>query len=515
MGAAEQKQPAKGQGQRAMIAIIAVIIIIIVIIGLIYLNGKASTVVTTTKNVTQTNHTPGKPYTTNGTTNGTITNTTTPPPPSNATVTPPANHTNQTTTIINGGVFPEAMVFNPSNGYLYIESSGLPDNYNNVSSLLSIFNGTGYVTGILTQPALAQYGTFNHGLVYDEFNGNMFLVSNERTYIINGANLTWTYPLGFGTLLQNYGLIAPVAVDQADGDVYISDMLNGSLYIINGSNATANVTTVQLASPGVPYYDPSDKYVYVPEFGNIYAQNVSQGAAPGTVAVFDGTSQVATISAAANVSQFTYDPVNGDEYALSTTSGEVTIISGTSAVGSFTPSSVTYQGPNVTAEERMVFNPGDGKLYLAYNLPATPTSYVSGVDIISSPTSVRTFATPMQIENISNTSSSYVYLAAGNVTHSTLYLLQNGSAATTFSFGGSISGQLYNPSNKYLYTEVDYGTYSKLLATTGSTIADNDLITGSLGEMGVDPQNGYLYILQNQNITIINGTKVVASTSIE
>jgi DNA-binding beta-propeller fold protein YncE len=256
------------------------------------------------------------------------------------------------------GLDPAFGVFDPANGLIYFTNEqGFEDIDGQITPLLesnvTVIQGD---RGVASIPV----GAYPQGIAYDPMNEEVY-VSNTidaTVDIINGTTVTHVIKN-----VTRYGATC-IAYDPSDQSIYVpvvgnhtGKLLNqsGAVAIIQGEKVVATVPTG--GSPaGCAIYDPQDGDVYVGTCGG-----------NDTVPVINGTKVVAKIRlTTARAGILAYDSANGDVYAAP--SGAcldeygpnyyyVALIRGTTVIANITISS----GINPMG---LLFDPGSGYMYL-------------------------------------------------------------------------------------------------------------------------------------------------------
>ena len=125
------------------------------------------------------------------------------------------------------GAAPGTPLWDGQNGYVYVPNAN--------SDNVSVINGTTVITSIVVgvnpQPAL-----------YDATNGYVY-VANEDGIVsaIQGTTLVATIPVSN----PSYGWALGMDYDRGSGYLYLPDLYNGSLVIINGTQIVSRVSLPQ------------------------------------------------------------------------------------------------------------------------------------------------------------------------------------------------------------------------------------------------------------------------------
>jgi hypothetical protein len=228
------------------------------------------------------------------------------------------------------GAGPAATVYDPLNGWMYVENS----RSNNITVFSDGPNGTYNRTSI-------NAGSFPEAGIFDSSNGWIYVVNeySNNTTIVNSTKVVTTLSLGF--------MPECIAFDPATGLVYIggnSPTNNGTIAIYNGTRLDA---TLYFVEPPIPiYYDPVNGYMYA--LTNDQSDN-------GIVYVLNGSLLVATLSVGLLAGSGAVDTINGEFYVSAWESALVSVINGSRVVGHINVSG----GP-----DSMAFDSANGEIYV-------------------------------------------------------------------------------------------------------------------------------------------------------
>jgi YVTN family beta-propeller protein len=301
------------------------------------------------------------------------------------------------------GAGPEAEVYDPADGYVYVTAPG-PLYGNN----LAVIDGA-------TLLGIVPVGFGPMSIVYDAADGSVYVVSlySNQVNVVNGTTVVANVTLSLPCIV--YGLPTFEAYDPGDADVYVAasgcpvqhrgpaqlvvlhgtsiigyvplpsmpggpttyDASDGSLVVAAGGElfyvqGTSVVSTLLLGLPkynGVTdmSYNPSNGYLYVAESTN-------------TVAVLDGTTFVTNLSLGWTLGSIAVDPLTGAEYITGcsyvnyTCFGQGAEVIGTGVVATF----ALGFGPAAA-----VTDPADGLVYVP-NYGSDNTSVLEGGLVLAS-----------------------------------------------------------------------------------------------------------------------------------
>ena len=299
---------------------------------------------------------------------------------------------------------PTSMVFDPSNGFLYVSfgnasESGVSviDGPRNIANLtfdtgssvetavpllydqsnhlvyaegvsgkeVAIINGTAIVGTLPTSFAQClptpvganDYCASSPGYFgYDPYNGLVYLVQNVGGItIINGTSEA-------GHLMGGCGVLSDCAMDfnPSNGIAYIPNTVANTTSVING---TSLISTVQMGgSPGAASFDPANGLAYVT------IQNYNYG---DKVAVMNGSDLITTIKVGTAPEKLFYDPINGYVYVSIYNQDTISVIEGTSNSANI---------PIGLAGIEPIYDPSTGFVY--YPNQVDGVSVVNGTKVI-------------------------------------------------------------------------------------------------------------------------------------
>lgn len=229
------------------------------------------------------------------------------------------------------------MVYNPSNGYLYVESSG------------ASYCGIVIVQGASVVDSVKLPACASGPMAYDPGNGYIYagtlssLLGYNYMVAINGTSVA-----GWTTI---DGAPDSMAYDSHNGYIYSLNVSSGRIAIINGTRLID-----QVSMPGAEYlvYSPSTGYVYAP---------VYVGSSKDFVAVINNTKPFTNIAIGSHVYSMQYNPGDGNVYVYYAYNGNI----GVSQIRSTTISSsvgLSGVGANGTVGRAYGYNPSTGITYL-------------------------------------------------------------------------------------------------------------------------------------------------------
>ena len=158
-------------------------------------------------------------------------------------------HGSQLVGTITVGAMPEGIVYDPSNGFVYVA--------NLVSDTVSVIQD-------LTVLATVPVGPSPQCEVVVPRTGDVYVCDStgSNLTVINGESVIASVPTGSGP--------SGATFDPRNGDLYVTNLNSLTLTVVNRTSAVGTIVVEN--GPEGPGCDPVDGIVYVPEFG---ANNVS------------------------------------------------------------------------------------------------------------------------------------------------------------------------------------------------------------------------------------------------
>ena len=241
--------------------------------------------------------------------------------------------------------------------------------------------------------------------------------------------------------------------------------------------------------PTYETYDPGNGYVYVANYGS------------SNVSVINGTTAVGTIHVGIEPDDVTYDSGNGYVYVPNQGSGMgagiVSIINGTRVIGSVTVGIDPYSS---------LYDSRNGYVYV-------PNYFDDNVSVING-TKVLTSVSVGNVPAFAVYDPARGYVDVINDGSSTVSVINGTTVVQTVNVGNGPLRATYDGGNGYVYV-------ANLGADTVSII-DGTTNVGTVG-VGADPEsatydtgNGYVYVpnYDSNNVTVIDGVKVVGSIAV-
>ncbi len=335
-------------------------------------------------------------------------------------------------------------------------------------------------------------GTYPEEIAFDKNNGYLYVpnVDDNTVSVINGANNTVvaTVPVGAGP----YG----VAFDSTNGYLYVTNLSDNTVSVINGATNTVIGNPIPVGnSPYGATFDSTN--------GNIYVVN----SADNTVSVIKGSTNtvIATISVGNDPSDIAFDSTNGYLYVMSFSDNAVYIINGATNTVIGNPISL------FTSFSGIAFDSTNGNIYAA--------EATNVVDVIKGSTNTIIATIPVGTAPSGITfDSANGYLYVSNAYDNTVSVI-NGATNTIVGnpipVGSGPTGIAFDSTNGNLYTanQNDY-TVSVIKGSTNTVIA-----TISVGvwpqDVAFDSTNGNIYVTNaaESTVSVIQGsTNTVIAT---
>lgn len=224
-----------------------------------------------------------------------------------------------------GGYQPNAMAFDPNNGYLYVTNS--------LSNSVSVINGNTDTT-----IATIAVGSFPDSAVYDASNNNIY-VGNQYSSTVSVISDSTNAVLDTFSVGSNpYGM----AYDTLNQYIYVSDYYGNTVSVIQGSTNSVISTIGVGTGPNWLSFDQANGFIYVCNYDS----------AGGVVAI-DGAnnSVMGTIATDPYAGGISFDGSNGNLYVscgMDTTLaslGYVTVLKVSSGGGTLTTITPPASGP--------------------------------------------------------------------------------------------------------------------------------------------------------------------------
>ena len=453
--------------------------------------------------------------------------------------------TNTVIANISVGEGPYGILYDPSNGYIYVTNTA----QNNVSVIDGANN---------TLIASINVGAYPEGLAYDPSNGYIYVANSwsNNVSVINGANNTVIANIAVGS--YPVGL----AYDPSNGYVYVANAGSNSVSVINGATNTVIASIAVRSFPEKIAYDPSNGYIYVVNSGsnnisvinganNKIIANLSLGLTWGSGGDWGSSGPLG----------IAYDPSNNYLYLANTIGNSLILINGTTntvvsniKVGIF-PGGVAFDpindylyvtdfnysdwpGGDVNTSSNTVFviNGATNKIIANISVGLDPigvavdtsNGYVYVTNSGSNNVSVINGATNTVIANIAvgsmpygvayDSSNGYVYVANLGSNSVSVINSANNTVIANIAVGSHPVGVAYDPSNGYIYVANSWSHSVSVINTANNNVIANIAVGSHPVGVAYDSSNGYVYVanLGSNSVSVINGAtnNVIANISV-
>jgi YVTN family beta-propeller protein len=226
---------------------------------------------------------------------------------------------NGTTNTIVGNIHvgknPQAIVYNPASGFLYVA--------NTLSNTLSIINGTS--NSLVGSIPVGDFpGKNPTGIAANSINNTVYVTNmgSNTVSVINGTsnvvveNVTLNTSEGVG---RGFFSPAGIAYDSDNGNLYVANRGLDTVSVINGtSNSLNDEIPIDGVAPSGIVYNAANNYIYVTSTGS------------NKVSVINGTTNavVEDIPVGLGPNGVAYDQSNGNIYVANSMNGTISVING-------------------------------------------------------------------------------------------------------------------------------------------------------------------------------------------
>ena len=428
------------------------------------------------------------------------------------------------------GTVPGAAAYDNQNGYVYVANTGSGD--------VSVLSGTSVVSTITV-------GSSPQGVAYDSANGDIYVVNSgsSSVSVIAGTSVVATISSA-GSGLDG------IAFDGASTYLYASSSRNNQLTVLSGATNSVIGSVSVPGNPGGIAYDSANGYVYE---ANIWQNTVSVvssalsmgalqpsvrgigqagvassfaipvGTGPdavaldtangdlyvtnygsNTVSVVSGTSVIGTVNVGTGPESLSYDSANGYVYVANSGSNDVSVISGTSGVATIGVG---------TAPDGVAYDNWSGDIYVS-NGGSNSVSIISqGTNSVISTIPVGTRPAGLAYTFGSPTGYNGVYIAnTGSNNVSIIIPITN--VPENFNVGTSPIGVALNNGNGDLFV-TNRGSDTVNVVVPLGTIAATIPVPSAPYGVAYDDANGYAYVTEpgsNSLSVISSATNSVVGT---
>lgn len=252
--------------------------------------------------------------------------------------------TDRVTSVLRVGTDPNALVYLPTVGQLYVSnflssnitvinastlairatipvgSQPLPVFYDSVNKDLYVPTTSGSNVTVVDPlsdtivSAIALSGGYPAGLALNPSNDRLFVLGGTEVAVIDGTNQSVVAKVSVATLAA-YGIV----YDPVAGDVYVAAGTDNDVKVLDGTNGSVLAT--------IPSYYTADGVAFDPESGDVYVAD--QGSS--TISVINPSirAAVATLDVAPNPFLSTGGPANGTVFVGAACSGGLAELNGT------------------------------------------------------------------------------------------------------------------------------------------------------------------------------------------
>lgn len=300
-------------------------------------------------------------------------------------------------------------------------------------------------------------------------------------------------PVSWGAVIANVavaGYASAVAYDPVNGYVYVADegrqQHPGNVSVVSG---TSVVSTLEVGKfPDGVAFNPLNHEVYV---ANAVCLCSSGGL--GNVTLISGESVVANVRVGAQAGGLAFDSHNGDMYVANLWSNNISLLSGSSVVGS-----ISY--PGATYPAGLAYDWTNTNIYAAdEGTPVWPgnVSVVSGSRSIAS---IRAGTGPTAIA-VDNTSGDlYVTNFASN--NVSVVSAATNTVSATIPVGTFPDGAAYDTANGAVYV-TNQGS-ANVSVIVGTTVEANIDVGANPSGVAYDTGNGDLYVACSTGVYVIS-----------
>jgi len=257
---------------------------------------------------------------------------------------------------------------------------------------------------------------------------------------------------------------------------------------------TANVTTVRVGfGPGYAAYDSANGFVYV----------INQRS--GNVSVINGTSVVGSFGISGSVRFVTYDPSHDLLYFSKNHTDNVTIARNTTILGNLTVGDAPFYSS---------YDPRNGLVYVAC-VNGADVGILNGTSALSE-VSVGNSIWSYPFYTVYDNRNGYVYVT-GLGTQDNVYVIGGTSVLANVSVPGEPLYATYDGTNGYVYVSYNAnGQGYGFSAINGTSVIKSFSAGPNPGQGAYDAGNGYVYVpnTYSNNVSVLSGTSIIATLSV-
>jgi YVTN family beta-propeller protein len=378
---------------------------------------------------------------------------------------------NVVTTVSLGGFAPVGFAFDPTNGDVYVASSG--------ATIVPVISGSSN-----TVTANVTVGYDPTRIVFDSLNGNIYAANYDSgtVSVISGSTnaVVATVDVGQGP--------AAIAFDSMNGGIYVANQNSYTVSVISGSDNSLVATVPVGTNPNALAYDATNGDIYV-------ANGNSCSNCLGSVSVISGStnSVVANVSVSGFAEDVAFDSSNGNVYVASRDSA-ISVISGTTNTVAATVSLPS-------SSEGFVFDSNNGDIYVA--------NAYSTVFVISGSTNSIVAMLPIGQGQGSRTNiGSYPSGVAFDPDNGDIYVTNIPNQGLPFAGAEGGAGSPIPMAE----ASTNPGSVSVISGST-NTLIQNVTVGGGPAGIAFDPDNGNIYVA-NSNPTYIGPDNFTGTVSV-
>jgi YVTN family beta-propeller protein len=334
-------------------------------------------------------------------------------------------------------------------------------------------NSVSYPGSVVTT---VRVGTWPYGIAVDAANDSVYVpnLDNTNVSIINGSTNT----IAESVNLPSSPFIA--TYDPLHRDVYVSSS-NDPEEVISGPTILASIALPNEAGSGV--FDPADSELYL-------ADSVGQ-TGPQPVCVLSGTTLVQCVVAGDEPQALAYDYADGDVYVTNWGTNNITLFHGVSVVGSV----------NIgTGPSSIVYDNGTGQVYVT-NYNTDNVSVLSGTSLVGT---INVGSEPSF--SAYDPGNGYVYVT--NVQSNNVTVIDGQTVVATIPVGTNPQGPIYDSQNGDIYVP-NYNS-DNVSVINGTSVVANLPVGAGPQTIAYDSDNGDVYVpnYHSGTVTVLNGSVV-------
>ena len=360
--------------------------------------------------------------------------------------------------------FPDMMAVNPTTGYTYLFDLDGP---------VSVISDNEVITNM---PSI---GYMLEKVAVDQANGYIYVGSSYEHFVavISGTELLGNVDLGMPPWRL---LVVPNT-----GYTYAGYWGSNKIAMLSGTTLITQVT-LPLTGVGAMTFNPTNGWVYVADSGG------------GQVAVVSGT-QVVGLVPVDNPGSMDVNPNTGYVYVGSYYSDSVVVLSGTMVVDTIPG---VYPNPSIVK-----VNPATGYVYVGCD--EGTVAVISGTQLIATlATGSRESVTIMQV----NPATGYTYVGSKNAHQVTV--ISATQVITTANVDGDLKAIAVNPSVDRVYIASQFPT--DVTIWSGTHIIGHVPRPAHPAQVAVHPLSGLAYVANSgsDSVSILSGTKLITTVTV-